>query len=56
MIFGGTAPFIATFLIDWTGSDVAPSFYLVAAAAGTALTLWLARINKTSQSDSLRQT
>ena len=56
MIFGGTAPFIATFLIDWTGSDVAPSFYLVAAAAGTALTLWLARINKTSHRDALRQT
>jgi MHS family proline/betaine transporter-like MFS transporter len=55
MIFGGTAPFIATFLIDRTGSDVAPSFYLVAAAAGTALTLSLARINKTSHRDSLRQ-
>ena len=56
MIFGGTAPFIATFLIDRTGSDVAPSFYLVAAAAGAALTLFLARTSETSHSDVLRQT
>ncbi|OEV08561.1 MFS transporter [Streptomyces nanshensis] len=40
MLFGGTAPFIATFLIGWTGSHIAPSFYLVAAAAATALTLY----------------
>ncbi len=32
-IFGGTAPFIATLLISRTGSDVAPAWYLVAAAA-----------------------
>ena len=56
MIFGGTAPFIATFLIDRTGSNVAPSFYLVAAAAGAALTLFLARTNETSHRDALRQT
>ena len=42
MTFGGTAPFIATFLIDQTGSHVAPSFYLVAAAAGTLIALALA--------------
>ena len=42
MAFGGTAPFIATFLIDQTGSHVAPSFYLIAAAAGTLLALILA--------------
>ena len=52
MIFGGTAPFISTFLIDRTGSNVAPSFYLVAAAAGAVLTLFLARTNETGHSDS----
>ena len=52
MIFGGTAPFISTFLIDRTGSNVAPSFYLVAAAAGAVLTLFLARTNETGHRDS----
>jgi MHS family proline/betaine transporter-like MFS transporter len=56
MMFGGTAPFIATFLIDRTGSDVAPSFYLVAAAAGAVVTLLLARPNTNSHRDMLRQT
>ncbi|SCL26880.1 MFS transporter, MHS family, proline/betaine transporter [Micromonospora rhizosphaerae] len=55
MIFGGTAPFIATYLIDRTGSQVAPSFYLVAAAAGAALTLALAPTSKSSHQDALRQ-
>src|SRR5699024_5928946 len=31
-IFGGTAPFIATFLIFLTGSNFAPGFYLMGAA------------------------
>ena len=31
-VFGGTAPFIATYLIQATGSKIAPSYYLVAAA------------------------
>ncbi len=31
-IFGGTAPFIATWLIKVTGSSLAPAFYLVAVA------------------------
>jgi MFS transporter, MHS family, proline/betaine transporter len=42
MLFGGTAPFIATYLIQATGNPVSPSFYLVAAAAFAALTLILA--------------
>jgi MFS transporter, MHS family, proline/betaine transporter len=29
-IFGGTAPFIATWLIAQTGNNLAPAFYLVA--------------------------
>jgi MHS family proline/betaine transporter-like MFS transporter len=35
--FGGTAPFIATFLIDRTGSNFAPGFYLIAAAVITLI-------------------
>ena len=31
-IFGGTAPFVATLLIAWTGNDIAPAWYVVAAA------------------------
>jgi MHS family proline/betaine transporter-like MFS transporter len=42
MVFGGTAPFIATFLIDQTGSRLAPSAYLIAAAAGALIVLALA--------------
>jgi len=56
MIFGGTAPFISTFLIDKTGSNVAPSFYLVAAAAGAVFTLFFARTGATTHRDVLRQT
>ena len=38
-VFGGTAPMIATWLIDVTGLQLAPAFYLVAAAlvTGTAV-------------------
>jgi len=32
-IFGGTAPFVATWLIQLTGNKLAPAWYLVAAAA-----------------------
>lgn len=32
-VFGGTAPFMATLLITWSGSLLAPGFYLMAAAA-----------------------
>ena len=31
-LFGGTAPFVATLLIQQTGSKLAPGFYLMAAA------------------------
>lgn len=33
-VFGGTAPFIATLLIDLTGSPMAPAVYLTAIAVG----------------------
>jgi hypothetical protein len=36
-IFGGFAPFIATWLIGVTGSNLAPSYYLIAAATITFL-------------------
>jgi MHS family proline/betaine transporter-like MFS transporter len=32
MIFGGTAPIVATFLVSATGSDVAPAVYLIVVA------------------------
>lgn len=31
-VFGGTAPFVATWLVGATASDVAPAFYLIAVA------------------------
>ncbi|HTW51708.1 MAG TPA: MFS transporter, partial [Stellaceae bacterium] len=34
-VFGGFAPFIATYLIQLTGSKAAPAFYVIAAAAVT---------------------
>lgn len=56
MTFGGTAPFIATFLIGRTGSSIASAFYLVAAAAATALTLALAPTSEKRHRHALRQT
>jgi MHS family proline/betaine transporter-like MFS transporter len=38
-IFGGFAPFIATFLVRETGSNYAPAFYVIAAAIVTGLIL-----------------
>ncbi len=38
-IFGGAAPFFATWLISITGNPLSPSFYLVAAAIATLLTI-----------------
>jgi MHS family proline/betaine transporter-like MFS transporter len=38
-LFGGFAPFIATWLIARTGSAASPSFYVVAAAAVTVLVI-----------------
>ena len=31
-IFGGTAPYVATWLVDRTGNEIAPAFYVIAAA------------------------
>jgi MFS transporter, MHS family, proline/betaine transporter len=35
--FGGTAPFLATYLISLTGSNFSPGFYLIAAAVVTLI-------------------
>jgi MHS family proline/betaine transporter-like MFS transporter len=42
-VFGGFAPFIVTWLIGATGSALAPSFYLTAAAAASIVALLRAR-------------
>jgi MFS transporter, MHS family, proline/betaine transporter len=42
-IFGGFAPFIATFLIRTTGSQVSPALYVIAAAIISSITLLLIR-------------
>lgn len=38
-IFGGTAPYVATWLVDRTGNEMAPAYYVIAAAAVTLATL-----------------
>jgi len=45
-IFGGFAPFIATWLIQRTGTPVAPTFYLIAAGLVSAATI--ARFRETA--------
>jgi MFS transporter, MHS family, proline/betaine transporter len=42
-VFGGTAPFVATLLIKLTGSNLAPAWYLVAAAVVAMVAMHLAR-------------
>ena len=42
-LFGGTAPFVATLLIKVTGSNLAPAWYLVAAALVAMGSMFLAR-------------
>ncbi|HTI77584.1 MAG TPA: MFS transporter [Mycobacterium sp.] len=39
-VFGGTAPYVATWLVARTGNEVAPAFYVIAAAIVTLLTLF----------------
>lgn len=42
-IFGGTAPFVATLLIQQTGSKLAPAFYLIGAAVISLTAVLLAK-------------
>ena len=51
--FGGTAPFIATYLISSTGSNLAPGIYLIVAALITLI--FVSRIRETSR-EPLRET
>jgi MHS family proline/betaine transporter-like MFS transporter len=38
-VFGGTAPYVATWLVARTGNDLAPAYYVIAAAIITLLTV-----------------
>jgi MFS transporter, MHS family, proline/betaine transporter len=38
-LFGGTAPYVATWLVDRTGNDIAPAFYVIIAAVVTLATI-----------------
>ena len=38
-LFGGTAPYIATWLVDRTGNEIAPAYYVIAAAVVTLATV-----------------
>lgn len=42
-LFGGTAPFVATWLIAQTGNVLAPAYYLAGAAVVSAIAVFLAR-------------
>ncbi len=42
-IFGGFAPFIATWLIGLTGSPISPVYYVIACAAVSAAVIWSLR-------------
>ncbi|MBP6216162.1 MAG: MFS transporter [Luteimonas sp.] len=42
-LFGGTAPFVATWLIGATGSKLAPAWYLVAAAIVAVIAMLMSR-------------
>jgi MHS family proline/betaine transporter-like MFS transporter len=39
-IFGGFAPYIATWLIEWTGSPIAPTYYLIASGIISGFVIW----------------
>jgi len=43
VIFGGFAPFIATLLIEKTGSTIAPAYYVVGCAILTGVTILTVR-------------
>jgi MHS family proline/betaine transporter-like MFS transporter len=38
-IFGGFAPFIATWLIDWTKSPISPTYYVIGSAIISAIVI-----------------
>jgi MHS family proline/betaine transporter-like MFS transporter len=42
-IFGGFAPFVAQYLVNTTGSPVAPAYCVLAAAVTSAIAVWTMR-------------
>ncbi|HUF82942.1 MAG TPA: MFS transporter, partial [Burkholderiales bacterium] len=42
-IFGGSAPFLATWLISTTGNPLSPAYYLILGAAASLLTILTVR-------------
>ncbi len=48
-VFGGTAPFVATYLIDITGNKLSPSYYLIASAIISLIVF--VKIRETYQDD-----
>ena len=42
-VFGGTAPFVATYLIDATGNKLAPSFYLITSSIVSLIVFFIIR-------------
>ncbi len=38
-LFGGTAPYVATWLVARTGNDLAPAYYVIVAALVTLITV-----------------
>jgi MFS transporter, MHS family, proline/betaine transporter len=51
-IFGGSAPFLATWLISTTGNPLSPAFYVIFAAVATLLTVLTVR--ETARTDLLK--
>jgi MFS transporter, MHS family, proline/betaine transporter len=51
-IFGGSAPFLATWLISTTGNPLSPAFYVIFAAMATLLTVLTVR--ETARTDLLK--
>lgn len=45
--FGGTAPFISTYLVSATGNSIAPAFYIIASALVTTIVLFGITFNQT---------
>ena len=50
-MFGGTAPYVATWLVARTGNDLAPAFYVIAAAIITLATVLTMRETARSRCD-----
>lgn len=48
-IFGGTAPFIGTLMVEKSGVGYAPSFYILALAIVVLLTIWLTKVPETRE-------